>query len=56
MQIPLNELGLWCNSKLQVSPLFLPVRVGRGDENTRMGKRAINKGTETIVSPYLLGP
>lgn len=56
MQIPLNELRLWCDSKLQVSPLFLPVRVVRGDENTRMGKRAVNKGTETTVSPYLLGP
>lgn len=56
VQIPLDELILWCDSKLQVSYLCLPARAGRGDENTRKGKRAVNESTETIVSTYLFGP
>lgn len=50
MQTPWNEFILWCDSKLQVSSLFLPVKVGRGDESTRKGKRAVDDGTEKIVS------
>ena len=41
---------------MQVSYLFLPVKVGRGDENTRKGKRAVNEGTEKIVSTYVCMP
>lgn len=56
MQIPVDDFILWCDSKLQVSYFFLPARVGRDDENTRKGKRAVNESTETVVATYPFGP